>query len=172
MRPPFHVTSGLMALAACAVILAGCAGGPKPSHGHHSGHDRGRGDGGYHEITPDVFLFLPFDADHDNKFTKAELAVATETLWRQVARGRPALSLIELRDAFAKIYGQSDFDFGVLGFDPDGDHKVTADEFAHALTQHFNALDLNGDGVLDRKEFYRQPERNPGRPMRDDNGPY
>ena len=57
-----------------------------------------------------------------------------------------------------------------------GDHIVTRDEFTDALKQHFDALDTNGDGVLERSEFYARSQTSPGegerRQRMGDDGPY
>ena len=166
---------GLGPLLCGLLALAGCAGGEKPEHGGH--HHAGGGKGGGMSPTglnPDILLFLPFDADHDHRITKVELGQAIETTWASIAHGRPTVGLVELRDALAKIYGKSDFDFATLTFDPDGDSKTSQAEFTQALTVKFNIMDTNEDGVLTPDEFYRHaaPGSRPRGERRDEGGPW
>lgn len=153
------ITAGVAAL--LLISLTACAtpgpGGPsRKPHGHHDGPGERMP---WHEVLPDVFLFLPFDADHNQRITKTELSAAIESLWATVSKGRPTLSIIELRDSLAKIYGKRDFDFTAPAFDPEGDGHVTPEKFAAALRRHFDRLDANGDGVLTPDEFYQKANR-------------
>ena len=164
MTPKTKALLALTALALCGVLAAGCAEdrGP-PADAHHAGK-RAQGQrqtAAVARITPEVFLFLEYDADHDHRITKDELKSAIDTSWRQLAKGRSSVSLIELRDWLTTVYGAPSVDFGPLDFAPEGASVVTRESFAATLTRRFEILDVNQDGVLEREEFVtlRQPMR-------------
>jgi uncharacterized membrane protein YgcG len=144
---PLLLLTGLL-LTACASEPAG------PSHpaggGHH--HNAGSADG-ERTVSQEAFLFLPYDADHDHRITKAELNAAIAGSWQQLAQGRQAVGVLTIRDWCAGVYGAPDLVFGPLEFDPRDTGSVTRDDFARVLTHKFEMLDANQDGVLEPREF-------------------
>jgi EF hand len=118
-------------------------------------------------ISADVFLFLPYDGDHDHRITAAERDAAIAGAWKEAAAGRHTVRLLGLQDWFVKIEGAAATPFDPLEFAPDGGDNVSRDQFAAALIRRFEALDKNGDGVLDPSELMTVPkiEREPPRGM-------
>jgi len=144
----------LAGLALCGLLLAACASHDDEGPVHHAG-------GGHHAqgyaptpvIAADVFLFLPYDADHDHRLTKAELAAAISGSWHELAGGRSSIRMLELQDWFGKVEGAAAPPFDPLEFSAQGSDSITRDQFAEGLTRRFNALDKNKDGVLDPSEM-------------------
>lgn len=151
-------SKALAALALGGLVLAACAGEDESRH-----RRGGESVNTAPIIAPDVFLFLPY-ANHDHKVTRNELNLAIAGSWREVSGGHGEVRLLVLQDWFAKVEGPAVTPFNPAEFAADGaSASVTREEFTHALTSRFNALDKNKDGVLDASEFMTTPRAQPRR---------
>ena len=153
--------------ALCGWLLCGCASTESPEpprYGYHGGHhprNPKQGRAPDPVISADVFLFLPYDSDHDHHITKSELAAAIAGNWRDVAGSRAQVRLLELQDWFTRLDGTAATPFNPLEFAADGGDSVSREQFAAVLTRRFRGLDRNGDGILEPSEFMTIPGMRP-----------
>ncbi len=92
-------------------------------------------------------LFARLDADNDGRLSAEELAAAGRG-WR--------------RPGHEQHSGQSRPHRGFARMDADGDGFVTRAEFDESRMARFNALDANGNGMIDAEELPRGKGGRPG----------
>src|SRR5262249_52890310 len=88
----FDMRIGLIGgLALGGALLCPCAGSGPPRHAHERGRHGPQETGAPQPepvVSAEVFLFLPYDSDHDHRLTGTELQAAIAGTWREVAGSR------------------------------------------------------------------------------------
>ena len=141
-------------LAATGFVLSACASQPDrraPERGERS--ERGerqqaRGSGTF--MQPLAALFVGMDSNQDKIVSRVELETGITDEWSSFDRNPSA---IYFADWSEKTLGSTDAMPNFLSFDKDFSGVISKDEFTDLLTLHFNRMDKNKDGNVDRSEM-------------------
>lgn len=141
----------LFLLSAAGLILSACASQPErrgPDRGGSGERQQARGSGTF--MQPIAALFVSMDSNHDKIVSRTELDVGLADEWSSFDRNPSATYFAEWSN---KTLGSTDAMPNFLSFDKDFSGVISKDEFTDQFTLHFNRMDKNKDGNVDRSEM-------------------
>lgn len=132
-------------------LLTACASGPD-----RRSSDRDGPVGAQVIAQPISLYFAGLDSNQDKRVTRAELTAGLDQDWQRFDRPPSAVPFSNWAlSAFGSKTARPSF----ISFDTDLDGTVTEDEFVARLTDAFDRLDQDDDGVLTREELITVMER-------------
>ena len=177
----FALTAVFVTVLLVSAAAAQPPGGQGRGFGQRPGPPGGRempGPGGDFRLPPHP-LMIALDADRDGELSAEEIEKAQEALKTLDTDADGKLSRQELLPQFRGPGGPGpggpaggDFVQRIMGFDADGDGRVTQEELPQMMRRMLQRADADGDGAIDRAEaeaaagqFGRGvgPGRGPGR---------
>ena len=141
----------ILLLAAAGLVLSACASQPdrpSPERGERGDRQQARGSGTF--MQPISALFVGMDSNRDKIVSSAELQTGITNEWSSFDRNPSATYFAEWSN---KTLGSTDAMPNFLSFDKDFSGVISKDEFTDQLTLHFNRMDKNKDGNVDRSEM-------------------
>jgi hypothetical protein len=131
-------------LGACAALLAGCGGGPRPDE---APRERPA------PFHPPIELIESYDANHDGTLTRAELEAGLKADFAAADTNHDGrLDPDEARAVNEQRWSRNASTTSTL-VDWNQDGFVDFNEFAGTARSLFAQLDRNGDGMLEPKEW-------------------
>ena len=147
----------LLLLTATAFVVSACASQPdrrgpergdRSERGERGERQQARGSGTF--MQPVAALFIGMDSNQDKIVSRSELEAGLSTEWSSFERNPSATYFAEWSN---KALGSTDAMPNFLSFDKDFSGVISKDEFANQLTVHFNRMDKNKDGNIERSEM-------------------